>query len=440
MASKRPTPPSTTVRTLGGGGSTANVLLVAGPTGLVTCNLVGELVLGRDPTCDIPLDSPKISRRHARVVAGPPITVQDLGSTNGVRVRGTKHVGGEPVEIATGDAFQLGPFSVLLLPADEDGTPANEARAHLTVKHPTVKGVHPTVERIALSEINVLIQGETGAGKEVLARTVHQLSRRTGPFLALNCAAVHEGLLESELFGHERGAFTGAIRDKPGLLESAAGGTVFLDEIGDLPAAIQAKLLRVLEAREVIRIGSVTTIALDVRFVAATHRALREEIARGAFREDLYYRLNGVTLVVPPLRERRGTILGLAHQLLADAAARSKRSPVPTLSVAAAEALRAHPWPGNVRELRAVLERALLLAEGEELRPEHLVLEQPIASATTDTGSALSPTETAERDKIMAALEAAAGNQTRAAKTLGISRATLVNKLAIYRIARPRSR
>src|SRR5688500_9017995 len=148
MASRRSTPPSnTTVRSLGGTGGTANILLVAGPAGLITCNLVGEVVLGRDPTCDVPLDSPKISRRHARVVAGPPITVQDLGSTNGVRVRGQTHIGGEPVEIATGDAFQLGPFSVLLLAGDDDDKQASKPRAHLTVDDPTPGGVHPTIAR-----------------------------------------------------------------------------------------------------------------------------------------------------------------------------------------------------------------------------------------------------------------------------------------------------
>jgi two-component system, NtrC family, response regulator AtoC len=442
MASRRQTPPATTVRSVGAadraGASTACVLLVAGPSALVTRSLDREIVIGRDPGCDIPLDSPKISRRHARVLAGPPVTVQDLGSTNGVRVRGTKHVGGAPVTLEVGDAFQVGPFSVLLLPGGGDSKPAAEPRARLVVEDPTPEGVHPTITRIAASEINLLIHGETGAGKEVLARTVHQLSKRRGPFLALNCAAVHEGLLESELFGHERGAFTGATQAKPGLLESAAGGTVFLDEIGDLPAAIQAKLLRVLEAREVFRLGSVKPVSLDVRFVAATHRALRDEVARGAFREDLYYRLNGVTLVVPPLRDRKNAILPLAQRLLADAAKRAGVRP-PGIAADAAAALQGHSWPGNVRELRTVLERAILLGDGGELRAAHLVLEPPIGTGGA-AASDLSPAEAAERDKIIAALDAAAGNQTRAAKALGISRATLVNKLAIYRIARPRGR
>jgi DNA-binding NtrC family response regulator len=434
VPARRQTPPATTVRSAGAsvrGGTAAHVLLVAGPSTLVTRNLEREIVLGRDVACDIPLESPKISRRHARVVAGVPVTVQDLGSTNGIRVAGKKHVGGGPVAIEPGDSFQIGPFSVLLLPGAADNKPTDPPRARLIVDDPTPEGVPAPVARIAASEINLVIHGETGAGKEVLARTVHALSKRRGPFLALNCAAVHEGLLESELFGHERGAFTGAVQAKPGLLESAAGGTVFLDEIGDLPASVQAKLLRVLEAREVFRLGSVKPVRLDVRFIAATHRNLRDEVAHDRFREDLYFRLNGVSLVIPPLRERRGAILTIAQQLLRGEA---------SISADAAAALHQHSWPGNVRELRTVLERALVISDRAEIRVEHLFLEPPIERAASSSGRDLTPEEAAERTRIVAALDAAAGNQTRAAKALGMSRATFVTKLAIYRIARPHGR
>jgi DNA-binding NtrC family response regulator len=440
--SRRPPPPATTVRSLGADDEPARaacVVLVAGPTLLVTRGVDAPIVLGRDPDCDIPLDSPKISRRHARIEPGPPPTVQDLGSTNGVRVHGTKHVGGAPVPLAIGDAFQVGPFSVLLLPGAGGSEPKAPPRARLVVADPTPDGVHPTVARIAASDVNILVSGETGAGKEVLARTIHALSKRKGPLLALNCAAVHEGLLESELFGHERGAFTGAVQAKAGLLESAAGGTVFLDEIGDLPAGVQAKLLRVIEAREAYRLGANRPVALDVRFVAATHKDLRAEIARGAFREDLYYRLNGLTLVVPPLRERKDAILGLATRLIADAAKRQGLARPPALHADAVAALQAHAWPGNVRELRAVLDRALLLADGALLGAEHLVIEEPIGGEP-DPAASLSTADAAERDRIVRALDDHAGNQTRAAKALGISRATLVNKIALFRIPRPRDR
>jgi transcriptional regulator with PAS, ATPase and Fis domain len=448
MPSRRPPAPSTTVKSTGTDAAprVAQLVLIVGPDVLITRTFDRPLVLGRDADCDIAIDSPKVSRRHARIAPGPPATVQDLGSTNGVKVRGKKHVGGGPVALDIGDGFQVGPFSVLVLPGG-DGRASGEPRARLVVDDPTPGGVHPTVARIAASPINLLLHGETGAGKEVLARTVHALSKRAGPFLALNCAAVHTGLLESELFGHERGAFTGAVQARPGLLESAAGGTVFLDEIGDLPLEVQAKLLRVIEAREVFRLGSAKPVALDVRFVAATHRDLRDDVARGAFREDLYYRLDGVTLAIPPLRERRGAILPLAERLLAEAAKRLGEPRTPTLGPDAAAVLHGHAWPGNVRELRAVLERAVLLAEDGEIRPEHLVLEPPRPGLRRDDGDdaaaagardGLSPDEAAERDRIVRALDDCAGNQTRAAKMLGISRATLVTRLKLYRIPRPR--
>jgi two-component system, NtrC family, response regulator AtoC len=441
MPSPRP-PAQPTVRSAGGdaaGPRAAQLVVVVGPDVLITRRLDQPLVLGRDADCDVVIDGPKVSRKHARLAPGPPATVQDLGSTNGVKVRGTKHVGGRPVALDLGDGFQIGPFSVLILPGT-DASDATAPRARLVVEDPTPTGLHPTVARIAASPINLLIHGETGAGKEVLARTVHAVSKRAGPFLALNCAAIHGGLLESELFGHEKGAFTGAVQARSGLLESAAGGTVFLDEIGDLPHELQAKLLRVLEAREVFRVGGTRPIALDVRFVAATHRDLKDDVARGTFREDLYYRLHGVTLVVPPLRERRSAILPLIGRLLAEAAERMGAPQTPRLHPAAAAILHAHDWPGNVRELRAVLERAVLLAEDGEIRAEHLVLDGPPTSAPGDDAAPadLSADDAAERDRIIAALHECAGNQTRAAKALGISRATLVTKLKLFRIPRPR--
>jgi DNA-binding NtrC family response regulator len=286
--------------------------------------------------------------------------------------------------------------------------------------------VHALAARAAAGSINLLILGETGAGKEVLARRVHRLSARAGrPFVCINCAALSEPLLESELFGHERGAFTGATQAKPGLLETAPGGTVFLDEVGELPAALQAKLLRVIETREIVRVGSVRPRQIDVRFIAATNRDLEGEVARGTFRRDLFFRLNGMTLSLPPLRARPREIPALCRLFLTELSPAAGRKAPPRLTAAALAQLCAHGWPGNVRELRNVIERAMLLAPGDEIGLEHLPAAAPAAPAS-------------ERERILAALQACAGNQSRAARQLGISRKVLLARLDAWGVKRPR--
>ena len=303
--------------------------------------------------------------------------------------------------------------------ADGESEPADEE----------MRRVHALATRAAAGSINHLILGETGAGKEVLARRVHRLSLRAArPFVCINCEALSEALLESELFGHERGAFTGATQAKPGLLETAPGGTVFLDEVGELPAALQAKLLRVIETREITRVGSVRPRQIDVRFVAATNRDLEAEVAGGAFRRDLFYRLNGMTLVLPPLRARPREIAALARLFLRELSAAAGRRVVPRLTAEALARLQAHSWPGNVRELRNAIERALLLAAGDEIGPEHLPEATPVALAAPAI----------ERERILAALDACAGNQSRAARALGISRKVLLARLDRYGVRRPR--
>lgn len=294
---------------------------------------------------------------------------------------------------------------------------------------------------IARGDISVLVIGETGTGKELVAEMVHRGSKRHAqPFLRLNCAAFTEQLLASELFGHERGAFTGADRTKPGLLESAEGGTVFLDEIGELPPALQPKLLRVLEEGQVMRVGGLRPRPLDVRFVSATHRDL-ENPAFG-FRPDLYYRLAGHVVGLLPLRERLEEVPALAAGFLAQAAASSDISKVPTFSEGAIQALTRYTWPGNVRELRNVVLRAFLLADGApEILADHLPVEKmghrsvPPGPVTLEES-----VQDLERQRIVEALTACGGNQTRAAKALGIARSTLVLRMDVFGLSRPRKR
>jgi two-component system, NtrC family, response regulator AtoC len=322
------------------------------------------------------------------------------------------------------------------------------ARGNVLLEDPAMKALEQTVLRVAKTSVNVLILGETGSGKDVVAAMLHELSGRPDkPFVALNCASLPEALVESELFGHERGAFTGATSAKPGLLEAADGGTVFLDEVGELALPLQAKLLRVIEAHEVTRLGALKPRAVDVRFVAATNLDLARHVANGRFRQDLYYRLNSVTLNVPPLRERPSEIAPLARLFLENACARFETGDV-RFSPAAVAALAAHNWPGNVRELKSTVERGALLARAPTIEPADLGLPtseaeldaavSPRANVTQANELATSPA--AERQRIIIALEECGGNQSRAAKALGISRRTLVRKIAQLGLPRPREK
>jgi two-component system response regulator AtoC len=300
------------------------------------------------------------------------------------------------------------------------------------------------MQRVANTEIGVLILGETGVGKEVMARALHASSQRADrPFVPIHCAALSPALFESELFGHEKGAFTSAVAAKPGLLETADGGTVFLDEIGELPEAIQVKLLRVLEDHAVLRVGGVRPIKLDVRFVAATNRDLEAEAERGRFRSDLYYRLSGVALVVPPLRQRRDEIEPLARTFCEAAAARAGR-PAPALSPEALAALEAYSWPGNIRELRNMIERATALCNGAVIEPDDLPLDKIAATLPLAPSRRTAPAapldDDAEKARIIAALAQCKGNQTRAATLLGYSLRKLVYLMTRHELPRPRKR
>jgi transcriptional regulator with GAF, ATPase, and Fis domain len=430
------------------------VLVVSGALGIVRRTIApgSEIVLGRGDDVDIDVQDSSISRRHARLQIGDPIRVEDLGSRNGTYVQGHRLAAGEVATLPVGAVAEIGSaFFVLYRGAiGGDCGRAVAAQPGLLVTDETMRRIYGLLDTIAPSALSVLILGETGTGKELYARALHARSLRAGlPFVCLNCASLTEPLAESALFGHERGAFTGATAAKPGLLELADGGTVLLDEIGDLPLGTQPKLLRTLQSGEVLRVGALRPRVVDVRVVAATNTDLSVAIAAGRFRSDLYYRINGVVVTLPPLRDRRSEIAPLARHFAAAIAGAHGRA-APRLTAAAERTLHEHPWPGNVRELRACIERAVLLAAGRDaidaadlwLGPLDVATARlarpapapPIAAA----GSPDAPPH--ERERILEALQRAHGNQKEAAKLLGYSRQTLAKKLDAHAIGRPRKR
>jgi DNA-binding NtrC family response regulator len=432
-----------------------------------------------------------------------------LESLSGLGLRAQIGVACFPRDARNADALSERAGAAARGDAAEDPAPIAVASSGIDSPSGPMQHIYKLAERVAASTINVLILGETGVGKERLAERLHQLSpREKRPFVRLNVAALTETLLESELFGHERGAFTGAVQAKRGLLESADGGTVFLDEIGELPMPTQVKLLRVLEGQQVMRVGSLKPRSFNVRFIAATNRDLEAEVARGTFREDLFFRLNGISFVVPPLRERLSELDDLVYGFIVEACCKTNRTDTPTISPEALALMRLYGWPGNIRELRNVVERAVLLCSHGTITLEHLPVEKmratfarrqiaqrpnpsaevapaerevaaqgPVGSSPRTNGepdvdsidavnearpkgstvdkvestgprtglAPAAPTEKLsvgiqhfERDRIVEALSRCAGNQTEAAKLLGISRRTLVYRLRAYQIPRPR--
>jgi two-component system response regulator HydG len=294
--------------------------------------------------------------------------------------------------------------------------------------------------RVAKVDATVIITGESGSGKERIARLVHEESpRAAGPFVAVSCGAITETLLESELFGHARGAFTGATHDRPGLFEAANGGTLLLDEVGEVSPGMQVKLLRALQEREIRRVGENKSRRVDVRMLAATNRDLAVAVAAGTFRQDLYYRLKVVELHLPPLRERRADILPLARLLLAEAAMRMKRK-ISELSPQAADQLLRYPWPGNVRELENAMERAVALAQGSRVALEDLPEDVREARAIHAAASgSVRPLQEIEKEYILSALDLNGGNQTKTAEQLEIGSATLYRKLKSYGLVASRT-
>jgi two-component system response regulator AtoC len=418
----------------------------------------GAITIGRGAEVDVRIDERAVSRLHARLAidgAGE-LRLEDLGSANGTRVGG-KRVRGDGVAVRPGEPILIG-RTVLSVQASEPSQPSpargTEASPPATPRsseppppimargtepprraiEPGLAGVEALVARAAPTLISVLLLGETGVGKDVIAERIHRMSTRAaGPLLRLNCAGLSATLLESELFGHEKGAFTGAARTKPGLLEVAAGGTVFLDEIGEMPLDVQAKLLLAIEQRVARRVGATTSTPIDVRFLGATNLDLEAEIRHGRFRADFYYRINGLTIRIPPLRERTGEIDGLIALFAGEAAARMKCAQ-PAFDAEALARLHHHSWPGNVRELRCVIERAVLFADSATVTSRALIAAGLPDTPLVPAGSA----EDAERERVMAALAVCGGNQSRAARMLGISRNTLIARMRRFRLARPR--
>ncbi len=297
-----------------------------------------------------------------------------------------------------------------------------------------VQGVLDTVRRVAPSDTNILLLGESGTGKELVARAIHRLSHRSeNRFVAFNCGSFTEELMANELFGHEKGAYTGADSPRKGLLESADGGTVFLDEVGDMPMSMQVRLLRVIQEREVLRVGGNQPLSVDLRFIAATHRDPKEEVDRGRFRQDLYYRLNVVTIALPPLTERDGDIPLLAHHFLRQKA-QAMHKEVKEIDWEAMDLLCRYGWPGNVRELENVVERAVTLATGPTLEPEQLpdYIRSLSVETYRHTPSQIPTLEEQEKRYIAWVLERTRGNKTQAAKIMGIDRVSLWRKIKRY--------
>lgn len=403
----------------------------------------GHLSLGRDPRSQVLLRDLRASREHARLHLGHQIELEDLSSANGTFLEGQRLAPGQRARFTEGQVATIGDVVLTLRRGVASDPRVVSGSDAVVCTDPVMLELRQGLERLAKGTVAVLLTGETGVGKEVFARQLHERSaRRAKPFVEINCAAFADNLFESELFGHDKGAFTGADRDKLGLIESAQDGTLFLDEVGELPKSAQAKLLKVLESGELLRVGSVRPRKIDVRFVAATNRPLQAAIDEGRFRADLYFRLAAAELAIPPLRERSSEILPLARHFLERAGRELGRSTPLSLSPAAEAALLRHLWPGNVRELRNVIDRGALYCTGSVIDESHLKLASVVPTAPSSARPTMVPSGATatddERERIMSALAQSGGNQTKAARLLGISRRTLTSRLSQYNLPRPR--
>ncbi len=392
--------------------------------------------IGKSPTNDVVIDQPYISGQHLKLARHTDkFLVCDQSSSNGTWIGSVRIY---EAEVPFYAALTLGETQVVLEPVAPPEQ-VQESYCGLIGSDPSMRALAEVIERVASSSAAISIFGESGTGKELVARAIHERSRQAqGPFVPVNCAAISKDLIESELFGHEKGAFTGAIATRRGAFEEANGGTLFLDEVGEFPIDLQAKMLRALELGEIKRVGSTRTISVNTRIVAATNRDLAARVRSGHFREDLYYRLCVVPLTIPPLRSRRDDILALVHHFIRVYAPSGQTVCV---TAAAAECLKRYHWPGNVREVRNVVHRALLLRKGMHIDAEDLALPQApnVFAASPElvpqrTDDLPTPTlehhlKHAEREFIEATLDRLGNNRERVARALGISRSTLFKRL-----------
>ncbi|MGB3942174.1 MAG: sigma 54-interacting transcriptional regulator [Candidatus Manganitrophaceae bacterium] len=388
--------------------------------------------VGRSEQNELVLSDPSVSNFHLEIEVIPAgIQVRDLGSTNGTRVNGQR-IQSSIAEI--GSEVQVGQTKLKIGFEEPTRLFSSPSLGRLIGRSPKMQEVFKVIERGAKGEVAVLVQAETGCGKELVAGEIHRLSPRAqGPFITVDCSTIPKDLIESELFGHEKGAFTGAVAQRKGAFESARGGTIFLDEIGELPLEMQPKLLRVLEERTFKRVGGGEVYRSDFRLIAATNRWLDREVMAGRFRQDLYFRVYVLPVFIPPLRERKEDLPLLVEHFL-------KGNSVQVLP-ATMEKLVAHPWPGNVRELRNVIERAVVMMEGSFIRPEDLLF-LPTSERETPSmpweerkeSPQIGSLEEIEKEVIRRALKTHAGDKRATAQSLGIALSTLYEKLKRYQI------
>ncbi len=434
----------------------AVIRCISGPEAGASWTMERDVIhIGSNQTADIVLTDPTVSRRHAEIRRGRDgVLLRDLGSMNGTFVG---QVRAKEVYLGTDTLFRVGRTELSFTPADEiiDVEPSQADHfENLLGNSVAMREVFGILERVAPTDLTVLISGETGTGKELASKAVHTRStRREGPFVVFDCGAAPENLIESELFGHNRGAFTGAIGARPGVFEAAHGGTIFLDEIGELPLELQPKLLRVLEQREVRRVGANKTKPIDVRVVAATNRNLREEVDRGRFREDLYYRLAVVEMAMPPLRSRTEDLPMLAQHLLERAA---HNTHVKTIDQPVLDVFADYHWPGNVRELSNVIERALPFSDGATIRLSALPDALRPAGTPPPSGPGAAMSESAnsadttlpfkdakdqlinafERQYLVDLLDKFEGNVSKAARAADMDRKSITRLMKKHKITR----
>lgn len=416
--------------------------IVAGPDKGRAVRFTSSTVrVGKDPTCDLTLADPSVSRIHLQIEEEPDgYVLRDLGSTNGTRVNGT------PVREAVltpGALIDMGGTSLRFEAYDRmvPVLPATEDRFHgLIGRSAAMRELFGHLKLAAPTMLSVLLLGETGCGKEVAARALHEASpRANGPFTVFDCGSVDRELVGAALFGHSEGAYTGAAASRKGAFQAAHGGTLFIDEVGELPVDLQPRLLRALERREVQPLGTDKVVKVDVRVVAATHRDLDAMVAAGTFRQDLLFRLSGLVLQLPPLRARRDDIALLAEHML------SQLQPGARLTPAASALLEGYAWPGNVRELRHAMERAAAFAQGSTVDAAHVRLgpvrmgqpQPPAAAVIASADAPVLSLQDAELAALKTALRASNGNKSHAARLLGIARKTLREKMARYGLGDP---